>query len=95
MNDMDIIQAAQGVAGNQPANDSLLFGMSVWGFVAGLIFSGIGFIYFRYGKSSGDWKAMLAGIALLVYPYFVQNTAYIIVAGLGIMAAHKIAGKFL
>lgn len=91
---MDIIQAAQGVAGAQPASDSLLFGMSVWGFVAALVFSGIGFIYFRYGKSSGEWKTMLAGIALLIYSYFVQSTGYIIGVGIGIMAAHWLVNKF-
>jgi hypothetical protein len=40
---------------------------------AGLLFGGIGFVAFRYGKKTENWKPMVTGVALMVYPYFITN----------------------
>ncbi len=42
---------------------------------AGLIFSSIGFIGFVYGKKMNLWKPLFIGIALMAYPYFIENTS--------------------
>lgn len=41
--------------------------------VGGLIFGSIGFVAFVYGKRMHVWKPMFLGIALMAYPYFVEN----------------------
>ncbi|HYY14220.1 MAG TPA: hypothetical protein VE758_07295 [Chthoniobacterales bacterium] len=55
---------------------------------AGLIFGSIGFVAFVYGKRMHLWTPMLCGIALMIYPYFVNNALalwLIGVAGTGIL----------
>jgi hypothetical protein len=41
--------------------------------IGGLIFGSIGFVAFVYGKRMHVWKPMFLGIALMTYPYFVEN----------------------
>jgi hypothetical protein len=41
--------------------------------IAGFVFGSIGFVAFTYGKRMSLWKPMFCGIALMVYPYFVEN----------------------
>jgi hypothetical protein len=41
--------------------------------IGGLIFGSIGFVAFVYGKRMHVWKPMFLGIALMAYPYFVEN----------------------
>jgi len=41
--------------------------------LAGIIFGAIGFVAFIYGKKQSEWKPMLIGAALMVYPYFVPG----------------------
>ena len=50
-----------------------LFGMSMWGLLASLLFSMAGLFYFKRGKSESDIPMLLCGVALMAYPYFVQN----------------------
>ena len=40
---------------------------------ASVIFGGIGFAAFIYGKKQSNLKALVIGGILMVYPYFVQN----------------------
>jgi acyl-coenzyme A synthetase/AMP-(fatty) acid ligase len=47
---------------------------SMGNLIAGTIFSSIGFIGFIYGKRMSLLKPLLIGIALMAYPYFVENT---------------------
>jgi hypothetical protein len=39
-----------------------------------IVFSAIGFGVFLYGKRTAQWKPLVIGIALMVYPYFVAET---------------------
>jgi hypothetical protein len=45
-----------------------------------LITGGIGFVLLVYGKKQGRWPHLVAGLALMAYPYLVSG----IVADLGI-----------
>jgi hypothetical protein len=40
-----------------------------WLFLS-LVPSGLGFVLFRYGKKQDRWPQLVAGFALMVYPYF-------------------------
>ncbi len=57
---------------------SLLFAM---------LFGSIGLGYFIYGKKQLRYATLFAGVALMIYPYFVNNTYALVVIGLGLMAA--------
>ncbi len=59
-------------------NSALIF----WG----LIFSSIGFGYFLYGKKQSNLIALLCGIVLMIYPYFISNSTILVVMGIVIMA---------
>jgi hypothetical protein len=50
--------------------------------IGGFVFGGIGFVAFIYGKRMNLWKPMLLGIALMVYPYFINDDKIMIVIGL-------------
>jgi hypothetical protein len=50
--------------------------------IGGLVFGSIGFVAFIYGKRMHLWKPMLLGIGLMVYPYFINDDAIMIVIGL-------------
>ena len=40
-----------------------------------LVTSGAGFVLFVYGKKQERWPQLVAGIVLMVYPYFVDTLA--------------------
>ncbi len=53
----------------------------VYGIVAIIFFSIIGFGYFLYGKKSANYIFLICGIILMVFPYFVSNPTYLIIIG--------------
>ena len=56
------------------------------GLLGGFLFSGIGFIAFKYGRSRGGTRAMALGVALMVYPYFMPNTVAVYAVGAALVA---------
>ena len=54
----------------------------VYGIVAIVFFSIIGFGYFLYGKKSANYVFLICGIILMVFPYFVSNLTYVIIIGI-------------
>ena len=65
----------------------LTSGMTLWNIIGGLVFSGVGFVAFMYGKKEKSWRPMVIGIALMVYPYFVANTFWAYAIGVILTAA--------
>ncbi|CAK0773172.1 conserved hypothetical protein [Gammaproteobacteria bacterium] len=63
------------------AEDGTIIGMSVWGIFASIVFSVIGLVYIRYGKKRGPLSTMIYGFILLLFPYFVSDTATMIAIG--------------
>jgi hypothetical protein len=49
----------------------------IWAF----LFSAIGFVYFVYGKKQVVFTPMLIGLSLMIYPYFVSDTVWLVVIG--------------
>ena len=54
-----------------------------WLFLS-LIPSGIGFILFVYGKKQERWPQLVAGLLLMVYPYFAANLVALVFVGAAI-----------
>ena len=63
----------------------MIFSMS--NIIGGLIFGSVGFVAFIYGKKESNFKIMILGALLMVYPYFIQNTLLIYVIGAVLTAA--------
>lgn len=53
------------------------------GFIAGVF----GMAYFMYGKKRMKASAMIAGVLLCVYPYFVESALWEAVIGAVLLAA--------
>jgi hypothetical protein len=46
-----------------------------------LIPGGIGFVLLVYGKKQGRWPNMVAGLALMAYPYVASTVSQLIAIG--------------
>lgn len=53
----------------------------------GILTSAIGLAYFIYGKRQQRFTPLLAGLALCVYPYFVDSVAWLVTIGVLLVAA--------
>ncbi len=49
-----------------------------------LVFNGVGFIAFFYGKKQGSFKPLLIGISLMAYPYFLTSTFWLYAVGVAL-----------
>ena len=47
-----------------------------------LVTGTIGLALFVYGKKQARWPQMIAGLAFMVYPYFVTGMTVLVVVGL-------------
>jgi len=54
---------------------------------ASVIFGSIGLAAFIYGKKQSSLKALVIGILLMVFPYFVPNTLAIYAIGTALTVA--------
>ncbi|HEU0229975.1 hypothetical protein AB7849_06065 [Rhodanobacter sp. 115] len=52
----------------------------------GMLFGSIGLGYFIYGKKQQAMVPLLSGVALMVFPYFVSGTAWLVIIGIALMA---------
>ena len=58
-----------------------------------VLFSAVGLGYFIYGKRQRQAPSLLAGLLLMIYPYFISGTFPIIVVGLLLMAGPFVAKR--
>jgi len=52
----------------------------------GVIFGAIGFGFALYGRRQKSVIPLVAGIGLIVIPYFIANAAVLVVTGIALMA---------
>ncbi len=52
-----------------------------------LITGGIGFVLLVYGKKQGRWPHIVAGLAMMGYPYVVSTVTMTLVVGAAIVGA--------
>jgi hypothetical protein len=52
----------------------------------GIVFGSFGFGFFSYGKKQKAVVPLCVGIALMVFPYFVENVYTLVLAGVALMA---------
>ena len=80
-------QLANIYIGGDATGSGLIGGFSPWGLFGVIIFSCIGFVAFMYGKKNSEFRPMLIGMALMVYPYFFRGTIVIFLVGITLTAA--------
>ena len=54
--------------------------------IAGLIFSSVGWILFKHGRKEAENKIVVIGLALMLYPYFIESTKLMWLIGLALSA---------
>ncbi len=54
---------------------------------ASILFGSIGLAAFIYGKKQASFKAMMIGVSLMVYPYFIPNTVAVYAVGAALTVA--------
>lgn len=63
--------------------------MNTMPLLLGVVFSSIGLGYFIYGKKQQQTMPLICGIALMIYPYFIENTVFLILIGIILCIAPK------
>lgn len=58
-----------------------MFGMTTASMLWGLLFGSIGTAMFIYGKKQSVFMPMLCGASLVIYPFFVTQTLWLVVVG--------------
>lgn len=72
---------ATSMMGSKAKQDNMIAGFSPGALVAGILFGTFGIYSFGRGKKRQNVMLMLIGVALMVFPYFVRETAWTIVVG--------------
>ena len=52
----------------------------------GLLFGSIGLGFFVYGRRQKAVVPLLAGLALMIFPYFIANTIALVTVGIALIA---------
>ena len=55
--------------------------MTVSNILGSVLFGSIGFVAFIYGKKMASFRPMAIGAGLMIYPYFITNTAWMYAIG--------------
>ena len=61
--------------------------MTASNIIGNILFSGVGFVAFIYGKKTDGFRKMMLGLTLMVYPYLITNTVWMYVVGVLLTAA--------
>jgi hypothetical protein len=94
MDTADIMQRLQRGSGQQPqAETGVFMGLSMWGILASLLSAGIGFAYFKYGRTTNNTPMVVCGVLLMAYPYFVTNTLAIVLIGAALTLLPKLINR--
>ena len=64
------------------------------GLFISLIFGAIGMGYMAYAKSQRSGRALIAGLGLCIFPYFITNVWLMILVGAALAAAPFVLPEF-
>jgi hypothetical protein len=54
-----------------------------------VLFGSIGFGYFIYGKKQSHAVTRYTGVAMMIFPYFIQNTTALVIVGFMLLLLPK------
>ena len=69
-----------------PPHKRILRAMETAPLLLSFLFGSFGLGYFVYGKKQANWIAMVAGVGLMAFPYFVSNIWIMVATGVVLMA---------
>ena len=75
-------EVAQIYTGSDGSTNNLIAGFTVAGLMGGILFGGIGFVAFVFGKRNSEFKPLIIGILLMGYPLFIKNTMVLYLVGI-------------
>ena len=61
----------------------------------GVFMSAVGLGYFIYGRKSSELYFLIAGIVLMIYPYFLRDLAALGIIGLLLILAPFLVKRFI
>ena len=61
----------------------------------GIVFSSIGVGYFIYGKKRANLTIRYTGLALILFPYFINSSFFLVLVGLILMALPKLLIRYM
>jgi hypothetical protein len=82
--DVDLRQTSKELSSYDGILNNLAGGSTKSGILAIVIFSIIGLGYLSYGKKSSRLWMVICGVALMAYPYFLNDTVYVILIGIAL-----------
>lgn len=59
--------------------------------IAGFVVSGVGFVFFNFGRKMGRPIHVITGLVLMVYPYFIPTVWVMLVIGAALCALNYLA----
>lgn len=62
-------------------------------FIASFLISGLGFVFFSYGRKMKRPPQIAGGLTLMVFPYFVSSVAAMLIIAALVVAAIVFAAK--
>ena len=68
--------------------------MNVNWLLVSMVYSTVGLGMFMYGKRAVRFVPLIAGLLLMVVPYFITNLLWMTVASVALMASPFVLGKF-
>jgi len=71
---------------------NMLTTLDITTLVISLVFSIVGYAYYRYGKKESTYF-LICGIALMFYPYFISGMWPLIIVGLVLMGIPFLMAK--
>ena len=55
-----------------------MFNFTFSGFIISMLVSGVGYVFFKYGRRMGRSPFVSIGIIIMVFPYFITETSLMI-----------------
>lgn len=74
--------------------EQLLGNFSISTMIIAFLFSGVGFVYFSFGKKMAEFWFMISGLALMIYPWFVDGVFPTLLVGCLLCGAPFIAKRY-
>jgi hypothetical protein len=68
--------------------------MTVNWLLLSMVYSTVGLGMFIYGKKAVRFVPLLAGIALMILPYFIASLLWMTIASVALMASPFVLGRF-
>jgi hypothetical protein len=71
-----------------------MMNFSVPNLVVSFLFSGLGYVYFSFGRKMSRLVYAISGLVLMVYPYFISSMGLLVAVGLVLAVIPHVATRW-